>query len=148
MRRLLASLTRRNSMSQLATPRTIGENGPEPVDSRHTSRQDDPVERLRWSHEKNQPLQQTRGISFEEVAFRIERDEILDVRKHPNEKRYPSRKATKEMRRVLTQKSKRSWTPTRPAGCDPCLCLAKKSKAIVRRHVLSVARTSGSRETS
>jgi uncharacterized DUF497 family protein len=47
------------------------------------------VKRLRWSHEKNQLLRQTRAVSFEEIAFHIERDEILDVRKHPNEGRYP-----------------------------------------------------------
>ena len=47
------------------------------------------MKRLRWSHEKNELLKRTRGVSFEEVAFHIERDEVLDVRKHPNQKRYP-----------------------------------------------------------
>lgn len=28
-------------------------------------------------------------MSFEEIAFHIENDEILDVRKHPNQERYP-----------------------------------------------------------
>jgi len=47
------------------------------------------VKPLRWSHEKNRWLQQTRGVSFEEVALHIENDEILDVRSHPNTDRYP-----------------------------------------------------------
>ena len=47
------------------------------------------MKRLRWNHEKNQLLKETRGVSFEEVAYHIERDEVLDVRKHPNRKRYP-----------------------------------------------------------
>lgn len=44
---------------------------------------------LRWSHEKNALLRKTRGVSFEEVAHHIQNDEILDVRKHPNQERYP-----------------------------------------------------------
>ncbi len=32
------------------------------------------------------------GVSFEEVARHIERDKILDIRKHPNTKRYPHQK--------------------------------------------------------
>lgn len=43
---------------------------------------------LRWSHEKNALLKKTRGVSFEEVAHHIQNDEVLDVRKHPNQERY------------------------------------------------------------
>lgn len=50
------------------------------------------MRRLRWSHEKNELLKRTRGISFEEVAYHIGRQEILDVRKHPNRQRYPHQK--------------------------------------------------------
>jgi len=50
------------------------------------------MKRLRWNHQKNQLLLQTRGVSFEEVAYHIERDEILDVRRHPNKERYPHQK--------------------------------------------------------
>jgi len=50
------------------------------------------MKRLRWNHEKNQLLLQSRGVSFEEVAYRIERDEMLDVRRHPNKERYPQQK--------------------------------------------------------
>lgn len=50
------------------------------------------MKRLRWSSEKNQLLAKTRGVPFEEVALHIEDDEILDIRKHPNEERYPHQK--------------------------------------------------------
>lgn len=43
---------------------------------------------LRWNAEKNEELQRTRGVSFEEVAYHIERGRVLDVRRHPNVKRY------------------------------------------------------------
>jgi uncharacterized DUF497 family protein len=46
------------------------------------------VKPLRWSHEKNQELQRTRGVSFEEVADRIEHERVLDVRRHPNRAKY------------------------------------------------------------
>lgn len=44
---------------------------------------------LRWSYEKNRILKKTRNVSFEEVAHHIETDDVLDVRKHPNQERYP-----------------------------------------------------------
>ncbi len=50
------------------------------------------MKRLRWNHEKNALLKRTRGVSFEEAAYHIERDEALDVRRHPNEERYPHQK--------------------------------------------------------
>lgn len=50
------------------------------------------MKRLGWSHEKNALLKRTRGVSFEEVAFHIENDEVLDVRKHPSSERYPHQK--------------------------------------------------------
>lgn len=47
------------------------------------------MKRLRWSHEKNEVLKRMRGISFEEAAYHIEHDDVLDVRKHPDQERYP-----------------------------------------------------------
>ena len=41
-----------------------------------------------WNSEKNAQLIRERGISFERVIFHIERDEILDVVKHPNSSKY------------------------------------------------------------
>jgi len=45
-----------------------------------------------WSSEKNAQLIRERGISFERVIFHIERDEILDVIKHPNPSKYPNQR--------------------------------------------------------
>ena len=43
-----------------------------------------------WNDEKNEFLQSTRGVSFEEVVFHIQNGDVLDVIKHPNPARYPS----------------------------------------------------------
>ena len=45
-----------------------------------------------WNSEKNAQLIRERGISFERVIFHIERDEILDVIKHPNPSKYPNQR--------------------------------------------------------
>ena len=45
-----------------------------------------------WNSEKNAQLIRERGISFERVIFHIERDEILDVVKHPNPSKYPNQR--------------------------------------------------------
>ena len=45
-----------------------------------------------WSFEKNAQLILERGMSFERVIFHIERDEILDVVKHPNSSKYPNQR--------------------------------------------------------
>lgn len=42
-----------------------------------------------WSDEKNNFLEQTRGVSFEDVIFHIQNGDVLDVIKHPNPNRYP-----------------------------------------------------------
>ena len=46
---------------------------------------------LNWDSEKNEILKHTRGISFEEVAYLIESDQILGVEENPgrpNQKMY------------------------------------------------------------
>ena len=45
-----------------------------------------------WNSEKNTQLIRERGISFERVIYHIERDEILDVVKHPNPSKYPNQR--------------------------------------------------------
>ena len=45
-----------------------------------------------WNSEKNAQLIRERGLSFERVIYHIERDEILDVVKHPNVSRYPNQR--------------------------------------------------------
>ena len=44
---------------------------------------------IRWNEEKNQLLQIQRKLSFEMVMDKIERQEILSRRTHPNKKKYP-----------------------------------------------------------
>ncbi len=43
-----------------------------------------------WNDEKNAFLEQTRGVSFEDVVFHILNGDVLDIIKHPNEARYPN----------------------------------------------------------
>ncbi len=38
---------------------------------------------LNWDSEKNEILKHTRGISFEEIAYLIESDQILGVEENP-----------------------------------------------------------------
>ncbi len=45
-----------------------------------------------WDEQKNKLLQETRGVSFEEVVLAIERGDILDILKHPNSKRYANQR--------------------------------------------------------
>jgi hypothetical protein len=44
----------------------------------------------KWNHEKNRKLKEERGIGFEQVVMHIERGNLLDVLKHPNQERYPN----------------------------------------------------------
>jgi hypothetical protein len=46
------------------------------------------VKYFSWSHKKNRLLQETRGISFEEIVFHIERGDVLDILEHSNQKKY------------------------------------------------------------
>jgi len=46
---------------------------------------------LNWNPEKNQILKRERGISFEEIAYLIESDQVIGIeenRGHPNQKMY------------------------------------------------------------
>jgi len=45
-----------------------------------------------WNSEKNAQLVKDRGISFERVIYHIERNEILDITKHPNPSKYPNQR--------------------------------------------------------
>ena len=46
------------------------------------------MKHISWNHEKNVELIEKRGISFERVIFHIERDDVIEVIKHPNTSRY------------------------------------------------------------
>ncbi len=45
---------------------------------------------FRYNYEKNSQLLETRGIGFEEIIQAISEGNILDIRKHPNELKYPN----------------------------------------------------------
>jgi uncharacterized DUF497 family protein len=45
---------------------------------------------FQWNVEKNDQLQQDRGISFEMVAQAIKDKKSLEVIPHPNQEKYPS----------------------------------------------------------
>ncbi|MFV2074125.1 MAG: toxin [Thermoanaerobaculales bacterium] len=41
-----------------------------------------------WNPEKNRLLQETRGISLEEIVFHVAKGDLLDVLEHPNQEKY------------------------------------------------------------
>lgn len=45
-----------------------------------------------WNREKNKLLKIERDVSFEEVYIAIESGGLLEILKHPNQKKYPSQK--------------------------------------------------------
>ncbi len=45
-----------------------------------------------WDNEKNQLLKETRNISFEDILFYIERNEIIDIIENPNQDKYPGQR--------------------------------------------------------
>ena len=47
---------------------------------------------FKYNYEKNFQLLETRGIGFEEIIQAIFEGNILDIRKHPNELKYPEQK--------------------------------------------------------
>ena len=50
------------------------------------------MKNITWNEEKNKILIESREISFEEVMFYIENDEIVDVIYQPNQKKYANQK--------------------------------------------------------
>jgi len=47
------------------------------------------VSEFDWSDEKNEFLERTRGVSFEDIVFHIQKGDLLDIIKHPHVARYP-----------------------------------------------------------
>ncbi|MFM7600468.1 MAG: BrnT family toxin [Pseudanabaena sp.] len=45
-----------------------------------------------WNPNKNELLQQARGISFEEIVFHIQAGDEIEIFDHPNQERYPNQK--------------------------------------------------------
>ncbi len=47
---------------------------------------------VRWNNEKNEWLQQNRGVCFEEVVILMEREDVLEIVDYPNQTKYPGQK--------------------------------------------------------
>jgi hypothetical protein len=45
-----------------------------------------------WSQEKNEWLEEHRGVCFEDILFALENGDLLDDGMHPNQQRYPGQK--------------------------------------------------------
>lgn len=43
-----------------------------------------------WDAEKSEILEQTRGVTFEDVVFHIQHGDVLDIIKHPKADKYPN----------------------------------------------------------
>ena len=50
------------------------------------------MKEIKWNEEKNQLLQIARGLSFEMVLEKLEKEEIIDIKNHPNKSKYPNQK--------------------------------------------------------
>ncbi len=42
-----------------------------------------------WDAEKNKKIQAERDLSFEQIEFAIENNQLLDILRHPNQQKYP-----------------------------------------------------------
>jgi len=45
-----------------------------------------------WNNEKNEWLKEYRGVCFEQIVLLMEREEVLDVLEHPNQKKHPGQR--------------------------------------------------------
>ena len=45
--------------------------------------------RYDWSPEKNEQLKRQRGVTFEQVLFRLSEGAVWKVADHPNQRKYP-----------------------------------------------------------
>ena len=46
------------------------------------------MKRYEWSVDKNEWLEQERGVTFEDVVFHLSRGGLLDTIEHPNQRQY------------------------------------------------------------
>lgn len=47
---------------------------------------------INWNSTKNQQLISERGISFEDIVFYLQQDNLLDDIEHPNSEKYPNQR--------------------------------------------------------
>ena len=50
------------------------------------------MKQFNWNNDKNQQLQQQRGISFDDIICSIQQGDILDIIQHYNFDKYPNQK--------------------------------------------------------
>ncbi len=50
------------------------------------------MKQINWSAEKNQTLMNERGISFEDIVFSVQQQDLLDDLCHPNKDKYPNQR--------------------------------------------------------
>ncbi len=43
----------------------------------------------KWNEEKNKVLEELRGVTFEQIVMHIQKGDLLGVKDHPNQDRYP-----------------------------------------------------------
>lgn len=43
----------------------------------------------KWNEEKNKALQESRGVTFEQIVIHIQKGDLLAIKDHPNQVRYP-----------------------------------------------------------
>ncbi len=44
----------------------------------------------KWDNEKNAQLKLQRGIGFEQIVMHVERGDVLEIIKYPNNEKYPN----------------------------------------------------------
>lgn len=50
------------------------------------------MKHINWNTEKSHALKESRGISFEDVIFYLEKGDMLDDHRHPNQQKYPGQR--------------------------------------------------------
>ena len=50
------------------------------------------MKRYEWNVDKNEWLEQERGVTFEDVVFHLSRGGLLDTIEHPNQQQYPGQR--------------------------------------------------------
>lgn len=50
------------------------------------------MKRLNWNDDKNALLKNLRDITFEEIAFLINKNQVIEITDHPNQEKYPGQR--------------------------------------------------------
>jgi len=55
----------------------------------------------KWNKEKNIKLKETRNVSFEQIVMHIERGDLIDIIKHPNNQKYTKKYPEDKKSRII-----------------------------------------------